>query len=243
MASGRQKKRYTYDSSGAIIRGDVSDKKMHLIFSGDEYGDGAETILNVLNKHGIKASFFLTGNFYRNAQFAPYIQQAKQQGHYLGAHSDQHLLYNDWTPEKKRLVSQAKFKADLKANYAEMEKYGITAEEAPYFLPPYEWNDAVITQWADQMGITMINYSPGTLSHADYTTPDVRQYKSTDVIMESIMSREEKGGLHGFMLLSHIGTHPDRTDKFYTKLDELISALKEKGYSFVSLQEVLDLAQ
>ncbi|MBA6152484.1 glycoside hydrolase family 9 protein [Gelidibacter maritimus] len=241
IRNGNKKKRYTYDSSGAIVRGDRSAKKISLLFSGDEYADGAEEILRVLEKHNIKASFFLTGNFYRNENFAPFIKNAKTSGHYLGAHSDKHLLYNDWTEEKKLLVSQDEFKNDLKANYDEMEKYGIQKDDAPYFLPPFEWNDHIITQWADQMSIQIINYSPGTISHADYTTPEMENYRSSEAIVNSILNLEETDGLNGFLLLSHIGTHPDRTDKFYNKLDELITTLKADGYEFDTLVRNLSL--
>ena len=241
IAKGRHKKQYTFDESGAIIRGETSEKKINLMFSGDEYADGAEEILEILKRHGIKASFFFTGNFYRNKMFAPIIEKAINEGHYLGAHSDKHLLYNDWTDEKKLLISLEEFKSDLKANYAEMEHYGIQKEEAPYFLPPFEWNDEIITQWAEQLDLTLINYTPGTLSHADYTTPSMGNFKSSDKIMQSIKSFEEKEGMNGFLLLSHIGTHPDRTDKFYSRLDELISTLKNKGYEFESIEGILDL--
>ena len=239
LANGRHKKHYTYDGSGAIIRGDTLEKKIHLMFSGDEYADGAEEILNTLHKNDIKASFFFTGNFYRNEEFALYIKKAKEQGHYLGAHSDRHLLYNDWQ-DKKLLVSQEKFKSDLQANYKEMEKHGIRKEDATFFLPPFEWNDEIITQWADQMDITIINYSPGTFSHADYTTPKMENYKSTDTIIQSIFSYEQKENLNGFMLLSHVGTDSDRTDKFYYKLDYVVKSLKERGYEFVPLEDLMD---
>ncbi|MDT7827770.1 glycoside hydrolase family 9 protein [Pricia sp. S334] len=240
-AKGHQKHAYTYDKTGAIVRGNTSRKIIHLMFSGDEYADGADEILNILHKHNIKASFFLTGNFYRNRQFAAFIERAKELGHYLGAHSDKHLLYNDWTEQKKLLVNQGEFKADVNANYVEMEKFGIQKEDAPYFLPPYEWNNDIITQWADQMGLQLINFTPGTLSHADYTTPDMENYRSTDAIFESILSQEKKENLNGFLLLSHLGTPPARTDKFYSRLDELISTLQGEGYRFGTLNEVLDL--
>ena len=41
------------------------------------------------------------------------------------------------------------------------------------------------------------------------------------------------------MLLIHIGTHPDRTDKFYNRLDDLIKELKTRGYSFVRVDEMM----
>ena len=243
MTRGHKKKNYTYDKTGAIIRGDRQAKKINLVFTGDEYGEGASTIFKTLDKYNIKASFFLTGNFYRDKKNRRFIKKSKEYGHYLGAHSDKHLLYNDWSEDKKLLVDQERFQTDLKNNYTEMESFGIQKTEAPYFLPPYEWNNELITQWSDQLDLTLINYTPGTISHADYTRPSMENYKSSAAIIESILSYEEKEGLNGFMLLSHLGTHPDRSDKLYSKLEFLISSLKNRGYEFVPLQELLDLKE
>jgi hypothetical protein len=44
--------------------------------------------------------------------------------------------------------------------------------------------------------------------------------------------RTVPAGLNGFILLLHIGTHGDRTDKFYHHLDELLSVLEGRGYGF-----------
>jgi hypothetical protein len=44
-------------------------------------------------------------------------------------------------------------------------------------------------------------------------------------------------GLNGFLLLTHVGTDARRTDKFYQRLDELITTLKKRGYRFTLLQE------
>ena len=241
ITKGHKKRNYNYDQTGAIIRGDHQKPQINLVFTGDEYADGSSEILATLTQHNIKASFFLTGNFYRNKANLDFISKAKESGHYLGAHSDQHLLYNDWSEEKKLLVNQQEFQSDLKANYAEMALHGIEKNEAPYFLPPYEWNNALITQWTDLLDLTLINYSPGTISHADYTTPDMDNYRSSAMITNSILTFEEQEGLNGFMLLSHIGTHPDRTDKFYSTLDDLIKILDKRGYEFVPLNELLDL--
>jgi peptidoglycan/xylan/chitin deacetylase (PgdA/CDA1 family) len=86
----------------------------------------------------------------------------------------------------------------------------------------------------------LINYTPGTISHADYTTPDMKNYRGSDEIMESILAYEAKEGLNGFLLLTHVGTDPKRTDKLYARLEELVIALNGRGYEFVSLAEVLD---
>jgi endoglucanase len=44
---------------------------------------------------------------------------------------------------------------------------------------------------------------------------------------------------NGFILLSHIGVAPARTDKFYDYLKELIEYLKSKNYELVPIDELL----
>ena len=51
-------------SHGAIIRGDTTQKNISLVFTADEFGDGARLITNALKNRKIQGSFFFTGNFY-----------------------------------------------------------------------------------------------------------------------------------------------------------------------------------
>lgn len=227
---------------GAIIRGKTSEKKIALVFTGDEFADGGKSIQATLNKSKIKASFFFTGKFYRNAAFKGLITGLKASGNYLGAHSDAHLLYNDWTKRDSLLVTKAQFTTDLKANYQAMSNFGITQKDAPYFLPPYEWYNQQIADWTNDMGLQLVNFTSGTRSNADYTYPEMgKSYRSTEEIYQSIIDQDKNkpNGLNGFMLLLHIGTDPKRTDKFYNKLPELIQYLKKSGYEMVKINELL----
>jgi peptidoglycan/xylan/chitin deacetylase (PgdA/CDA1 family) len=194
-----------------------------------------------LRKHNVKASFFFTGRFYRNPAFKQLIRGLKNDGHYLGAHSDEHLLYCDWNKRDSLLVTKQQFTADLLKNYAEMKKFGISRQDAHYFLPPYEWYNDSIVSWTKQLQLQLINYTPGTLSHADYTTPAMKNYRGSDVILQSIIDYEQQrpSGLNGFLLLLHIGAGPERTDKFYNKLDELLNRLEQKQYKATILKDLL----
>ena len=226
---------------GAIIRGNASKKKLSIVFTGDEFADGGDIILQTLREQNVKASFFLTGRFYRTPNFASLIKNIKQQGHYLGPHSDEHLLYCDWTKRDSLFVSKQQFKNDLEANLKSITKFGVKKAGIHYFIPPYEWYNDSIAAWTKAMGIQLINYSPGTKSNADYTYPELPNYRSSDEIYRSIIDKEksDENGLNGFILLVHIGTDPRRTDKFYNRLEELIKELKQKGYSVTSLKDLL----
>src|SRR3712207_1871957 len=94
--SGEAFKGVQRDSYGAIIRGDLTVKQLALVFTGDEFGESAGPILDVLKHRGIKGAFFVTGRFLRSETLRPLVARMADEGHYLGPHSDGHLLYCDW---------------------------------------------------------------------------------------------------------------------------------------------------
>lgn len=234
--------RYT-QAHGGVIRGDSSQRKLALVFTGDQFADGGEPIQRTLAKYRIKASFFLTGNFYRQPGFQKMIQALKNDGHYLGAHSDQHLLYCAWENRDSLLVTKEQFISDLKQNYLELARFGISRTEARFFLPPFEWYNRRISDWTRELGLTLVNFTPGTKSHTDWTYPELGQsYVPSQTILHSIMDYEQQhlGGLNGFILLLHIGSDPRRTDKFYCKLETLLQFLTQQGYRCVRIDELLN---
>lgn len=242
-AAGQDPCRIFLCDNDGIVRGDTSVHRMSLVFTGGSFADGGEHIREVLRKEKVKAGFFFTGDFYRTPEFADLIRGLVSDGHYLGAHSDRHLLYCDWNDRQKTLVTREEFRADLLANYREMERFGIGRQEARFFIPPYEWYNRDIAAWCLELGLTLFNFTPGTSSNADYTTPSMPEYKSSREIYDRILAYEAKdpNGLNGFILLIHIGTDPERTDKFYLLLGELIRDLKAKGYALVRIDELLRL--
>ena len=232
----------TLISHGAIIRGYTTKKNIALVFTADEFGDGAAFITKILKNRKIHGSFFFTGNFYRDPAFKPVIQKLKKDGHYLGSHSDKHLLYCAWEKRDSLLVSQEEFTADLQNAYTEMQKFGIKKEDALFYLPPYEWYNDTISAWTKEMGLQLINFTPGTRSNADYTYPEMgNKYLRSDSIMQSILKFEkvQPNGLNGFILLIHFGTDSRRIDKLYNHLPALIKELKNRGYDFLKINELL----
>lgn len=226
---------------GTITRGDSTHKKIALVFTGHEFADGGDFVANTLQQEKVKGSFFFTGDFFRNPAFTKLIVALKKQGNYIAPHSDKHLLYCDWAKRDSLLLTKEEFKKDLQRNYSMMSRFGIREEQARYFLPPYEWYNDSIAAWTQQMGLQLINFTPGTRSTADYTTPEMKNYRSSDDIWASIIHAEQTrpAGLNGFILLIHPGTDPKRTDKFYKRLPELIQYCKARGYQFQRVDELL----
>lgn len=227
---------------GGIVRGPTSVRRLAIVFTGHGYAEGGEVILNELGKHKGKGSFFLTGDFLTNTSFKPLIQRIVREGHYLGPHSDKHVLYCPWEGPKKTLVTYTDFQADLDSNLRKIERFGVKRAQIRFFLPPYEHYNHEIVEWASEMGLTLVNFTPGTRSNADYTGEAEKNFVSSKVIFDSIVAKEQKDphGLNGFLLLVHIGSGPGRTDKFPARFGELLNYLSGKGYQFVRVDELLE---
>ena len=257
---------------GAIVRGAKDRRQIALLFTGHEFAEGADSILTDLGRFKAKASFFLTGDFLQNTNFASIVRRLLADGHYLGPHSDKHLLYCSWD-KRETLVSNAQFKQDLEDNLSKIEAQFRDSAAAPgssqraiekrfgtalppstdlplaraenqrirYFLPPFEHHNEEIAAWTQQAGLTLINFTPGTRSNADYTGEADKNFVASKAILESILNKEQSDpkGLNGFLLLLHLGAGPGRADKFHPLLGELLDALTRKGYQFVAVTELL----
>ncbi len=231
---------FAYSHDG-IIRGDSAKKEIALVFSADEFGDGLPSIIKTLQTENVKGAFFFTGRFYRNKKFKPYIQQLNKDGHYLGPHSDNHLLYNDWNKRDSLLVTHSQFNADMQNNLNTMRLQHININHPQYFIPPYEWWNDSIAVWSKKLDLKLFCFTPGIRTNADYTYPEMTSYKSSDWIMQSLKEQQQKNAnaFNGAIILIHAGTDARRKDKLYDRLSELIEWLKQEGYSFKRIDELL----
>lgn len=162
----------------------------------------------------------------------PIIKQIIKKGHYVGAHSDKHILYAPWDNRQQSLVTPDSLVTDLQRNMDELSRFGIDADQVHYYLPPSEWYNAENVKIIESQGQQVINFTPGVRTAADYTTPDMKNYKSSQELIDLLYAFEAESGLNGAIILIHPGTQPERTDKLYLRLDEIIKYLKSKGYSF-----------
>jgi peptidoglycan/xylan/chitin deacetylase (PgdA/CDA1 family) len=233
-----QTNRFQY-REGGIVRGPADKKRIALEFTADTFSNGAKTVLDELDRRHIKASFFLTGNFFRKPDNKPLIEQLVCSGHYIGPHSDVHPLYCPWTGEKKTLVTETAFREDLQKNLREMERAGVKRDEIKYWIPPYEWYNAEIVEWSRKLDLQLINFTSETRSSADYTEDDAKNFVPAQVIIDSIINKEKKDGLNGFLLLLHFGVSPKRTDLMANRLGELLDYLQSQKYEFVRVDELL----
>ena len=233
---------FTYDHGG-IVRGDRSRKQLALVFTGGDFGEGTAPVLDALRAERVPASLFVTGGFLHRPDQAKLLRRAVREGHYVGPHSDQHLLYAPWEDREKSIVSEQQFKQDLKQNLADLRRLGAPpAGRRVLFIPPYEWFNQDQVRWSRDLGVTLFNFSPGSGSNRDYLPESDQRFVSSREILRGILDYEQKSpdGLNGFILLLHLGA--DRRDKMFLLLPELIRDLRARGYQFVRIDKLLERA-
>jgi len=226
---------------GGIVRTDSTRKVIQLVFTGHAYADGGKYILKALRKNRIKASFFVTGDFLRNKNNAKLIARIIKDGHYIGPYSDKYLLCTTPTQPHKLVVNKQEFINDLKNNYLELENSGIKHSDALIFYPAGGYYNDSISRWCRDYGVTLVAPTPGINSVMDISTPPMREnYFSSIEIYNQMLKYERKYGLNGKTLMFHMGVDKKRTDKFYKRISSLISDLKQKGYTFQTMNQALD---
>ncbi|MCC5874617.1 MAG: polysaccharide deacetylase family protein [Candidatus Sumerlaeia bacterium] len=231
---------YTFNH-GAVIRAPLGRRQLSLVFTGGHFGEGFETVLDTLGKHGVPGSFYFTGDFLANADHIDLLRRALFDGHVVGPHSHAHPLYCPWEDRTKTLITREDFLSDLERNLTDLRSLGVPEQHLKWWIPPYEWYNDEIAGWAREAGHPLFSFTPGTLSNADYTEDDAKNYRPNQLIWDSIVAHEVEtpDGLNGFLLLTHVGAGPRRTEKFFERLDDLIVLLLSKGYQFSSIVDIL----
>jgi peptidoglycan/xylan/chitin deacetylase (PgdA/CDA1 family) len=223
------------DGFGAVVRRDTSVRKVYLVFTADSLFEGIGHIRKVLKDNRVKASFFVTGSCVRLHERE--VRLLVKDGYYVGPHSDRHLLYCSWDRRSQTLVAPDSLDTDIANNLKELKKVGVDLGKVRWFIPPYEYYNKDVVARSKAAGLDVISFTPKTYTNADYTIPSMKNYRSSQQILDALWTAEKSNsnGLNGAILLVHPGTHPDRVDKLYLRLDELVKELKKRGYEIAGL--------
>ncbi len=199
-------------SSVIISHGNLQKKEIALTFDAgsDAIGIG---ILDVLKKHKIKATFFLTGSW--ADKFPNYAKRIADEGHEIGNHTYSH-------PDAVNTNTNIFIEDMIKAEEAIKKATGISP--IPLFRFPYGSSNAAALKALGESGYPYsIHWSLDTI---DWQQPSV----------EVIISRIETGASNGDIILMHIGGINTAE-----AVDKVIPILMAMGYELVTVGELLDL--
>ena len=247
----KQTPEYVTDSYGVVEKINPKLNEVYLVFTAHyshadsgrfENFDGLVPVLNTLKEKGVKGSFFPTGVCFDVEKYQEPIKRLIGEGHYLSSHSYAHLLLCDENDRNISLVSEDSLRADFAIMESKLESYGLTKEQYCWLIPPYEVYDQKAVDVMKDMGYRLINPTSGFLTGMDWTSPGADNYHSTEMILENLWKYEQENTFNGVELLIHAMNYPDRTDadRPYNHLGSIIDKLKEKGYTFKTMFDVIE---
>ena len=238
---------FVKDDSGIVRLVNPDEKNVYLVFTAHysendngyfENFDGIVPVLNTLKEKGVKGSFFPTGVCFVQLQYKEPIRRIIDEGHYLSSHSYAHLVLCDG---EKTLVSRDSLEKDFALMEAQLGRFGLEKKQYYWMIPPYESCNAESRENMEALGYKLLNPSKGPIFDLDWTTPDMRAYKTIDQMLERLWEIEETEGLNGIILLIHAMNYPEKQDyeRPYNHLGEIIDTLKARGYGFRTFKDVI----
>lgn len=173
--------------------------------------EDTQKILDILAKHEVKATFFMTGGWVES--YPDDVKAIQAAGHDLGNHSENHKNMSQLSDDEKT--------TELMTVHNKVKE--LTGYDMFLFRPPYGDYDNAVVLNAKENGYYTIQWDVDSLDWKDY---------GVDAIIDTVCNHKHLG--NGSIILCHNGAK-------YTAeaLDTLITNLKNQGYEFVPISELI----
>lgn len=186
-------------------------KQVALTFDAAWGNEDTSRIMEILKKHNVHVTFFMTGGWVES--YPEDVKTILAEGHDLGNHSENHKNMSQLTDEQCQ--------EELKKVHNKVKE--LTGYEMSLFRPPYgDYDNHVITN-AKACGYYTVQWDVDSLDWKDY---------GVDSIIKTVTQHKHLG--NGSIILCHNGAK-------YTAeaLDTLITELKNQGYEIVPLSKLI----
>ncbi|MBD5462758.1 MAG: polysaccharide deacetylase family protein [Lachnospiraceae bacterium] len=190
---------------------ETQEKKIALSFDAAWGNEDTAKILEILKKHDVHVTFFMTGGWVES--YPDDVKAILAAGHDLGNHSENHKNMSQLSDEEK--------KEELMKVHTKVQE--LTGYDMFLFRPPYGDYDNAVVNVAKDCGYYTIQWDVDSLDWKDY---------GVDSIIKTVTQHKHLG--NGSIILCHNGAK-------YTAqaLDTLIATLKNEGYTFVPISELI----
>jgi len=173
--------------------------------------EDTQMILDILKKHDIRVTFFMTGGWV--SEYPEDVKAILAAGHDLANHSENH--------KNMSRLSNEQIKEELMIVHDRVKE--LTGYEMDLFRPPYGDYDNDVIKTAAKAGYFTIQWDVDSLDWKDY---------GVDSIIKTVCEHKHLG--NGSIILMHNGAK--HTHK---ALDTMITNLKNAGYEFVPISELI----
>ncbi len=185
------------------------DKCVALSFDAAWGNEDTQTLIDILNKYDINATFFVVGDWV--SKYPDSVKALHDAGNEVMSHSDDHAHFASLSAEE--------IQSNVKASCDKIEN--VTGVRPTLFRCPYgEYNDTVIKTISD-MGITVVQW-------------DVDSLDWKGLSAEEIQSRVLKNVKSGSIVLFH-----NAAENTPEALPGIIEALIADGYKIVPISKLI----
>jgi peptidoglycan/xylan/chitin deacetylase (PgdA/CDA1 family) len=196
-----------------VSRVTTSSKVMALTFDFGSDAGNVSSILATLADHGVKSTFFATGQAATNYPSA--LRSVVGQGHEIGNHSYSHPYFTSLTPAQM---------IDELSRAATAIRTAAGQAPKPYFRPPYGAYNSTVLQAVGDAGY----------GHTIMWTIDTVDWQgvSATAIRDKVLANASPGSI----VLMHVGGGATGTPD---ALPGMISGLRAAGYQLVTVSQLL----
>lgn len=195
--------------------GDTSKKRIYLTFDAGYENGNTEPILEALKKHNAKATFFVVGHYLESAP--ELVKRMVEEGHTVGNHTYHHY-------DMSKISDRASFEKEMEL--VEKKYREITGQEMiKYYRPPQGKYSKENLKMAQELGYHTFFWS---LAYVDWNQD---AQPSHEEAFEKLLSRIHPGAI---VLLHNTSSTNGEI------LDELLTKWEKEGYSFGTLEEVIN---
>lgn len=195
----------------ALYVGDTNRKEIYITFDAGFENGNTERILDALKKHGVKATFFLVGNYFETQP--ELVKRMAEEGHTIGNHTYSH-------PDMSKIGNIQSFQTELQKNEA-LYRDILGSEMPKLYRPPQGKFCEENLKMAQQLGYSTVFWS---LAYVDWYTDD---QPTPEQAFSKLLPRIHPGAV--VLLHSTSSTNAEI-------LDELLTKWEETGYSFGDLE-------
>lgn len=188
-------------------------KRIALTFDDGPHPKQSRQIMDVLDKYGIKATFFVIGINAKN--YPGIIGEELKRGHEVGNHTHTH-------PHAARLDREALEKQILEC---EQQIFAQTGKTVRLFRPPEGAMSTQMRQMVHDLGYTNVLWSLDTRDWAHTPPEDIAQ---------NILQNAKNGDI--ILMHDYIGANSPTVQA----LELFIPGLIEQGFTFVTVGELLE---
>lgn len=190
---------------------DTEEKKIAISFDAAWGAEDFPKIIEVLDKHNIKTTFFMTGEWVE--KYPECVKTLVEKGHDLGNHSATH-------PDMTKISKEAQKEQILKVHDVVKE---LTGYEMELFRPPYGAYNNEVIRTCYEVGYYPVQWSVDSL--------DWKDLSATEIINKVC---NHKALDNGAIILCHNGAKHTAE-----ALDEMLTNLKNQGYEIVPISELI----